>query len=72
MGVERHATHPIAAHKHQVRTKLSQKAFVSKGWDVPVPGQGAEAMLPRARDLCDALGAPWYCKCCTGRPWLLQ
>ena len=26
MGVESHATHPIAAHKHQVRTKLSQKA----------------------------------------------
>ena len=40
MGVESHATHPIAAHKHQVRTKLSQKAFFSKGWDVPVPGQG--------------------------------
>ena len=39
-GVERHATHIIAAHKHQVRTKLSQKVFFSKGWDVPVPGQG--------------------------------
>ena len=40
MGVECHAIHPIAAHKHQVRTKLSQKALFSKGWDVPVPGQG--------------------------------
>ena len=39
MGVESHAIDTIAAHKHRVRTKLSQKSFFSKGWDVPVPGQ---------------------------------
>ena len=44
MGVESHAKHIIAAHKHQVRTKLSQKVFSSKGWDVPVPGQGRLAL----------------------------
>ena len=40
LGAESHAKHQTAARKHQVRTKLSQKALFSKGWDVPVPGQG--------------------------------
>ena len=41
LGVESHAIDKIAAHKHRIRTKLSQKSFSSKGWDVPVPPQGA-------------------------------
>ena len=40
LGVESHATHEIAAQKHQINTNLQKKAFYTRGWDVPVPGQG--------------------------------
>ena len=34
----------MAAQKHQISTNLQKKAFYTRGWDVPVPGQGRLAL----------------------------
>ena len=36
---EAHTSHIIAAQRNRVSTNSQKKAFYTRGWDVPVPGQ---------------------------------
>ena len=37
---EAHTIHIIAAQRNKISTNSQKKAFYTRGWDVPVPGQG--------------------------------
>ena len=41
---EAHTIHIIAAQRNRVSTNSQQKAFYTREWDVPVPGQGRLAL----------------------------
>ena len=46
---ETNAFDAVAAQKHQISTNLQKKAFYTRGWDVPVPGQRRLALKRASR-----------------------